>query len=334
MSLDPKKLADLQNIPLKNIRENPVALRPVDRESEKYLGLVDSVKQWGVLNPIGVRPIPNPDPNSKEQLYSVTDGLHRFTAAQDAGLEVIGANIQSFSDAEVEEAQMIANMHKVETTPAQYSKQLNRIVLRNPDLTLAEIASRLNRSADWLSDRLSLVKLSEAIQEFVDDGRIKLGNAIALATLPPEEQQNFLERAMTQATGDFVPAVNTAVKAIKDALREGRDPNAKKEFIHTPKLLKPTDIKEAIVNYKVLAQELIALAQPQTPGEIFKLGLEYCLRSDPRSIAQAKAKWEADEAESKRKKEQAKAEREELKKLAAQKAIDAMQSATPSVATV
>src|SRR3954469_21290947 len=102
--------ANLANIPLSRIRENPVALRPVDKTSEEYKGLVDSVRRNGILNPISVREVPNPDPNDKEPLYSVVDGLHRFTAAGDAGLESIPAQIVTKTDADVLEAQIVANI--------------------------------------------------------------------------------------------------------------------------------------------------------------------------------------------------------------------------------
>jgi len=299
----------LAYIPLANIRENPVALRPVDKTDSKYLELVDSVKVQGILNPFSVREINNPDPNGP-QLYSVCDGLHRYTAACDAGLEQVPVMIVSKSDADVEEAQIVANIHKIDTKPAQYSKQLNRIVLRNPELTLTELSRRLSLSLTMLSERLTLVKLKETIQSKVDEGLIKLTNAVALAKLPVELQDDFVERAMTQSPVEFAPAVHNAVKQYRDAIRAGKDPNAAQVF--TPvQLLQPLSaIKEAFSNSKPLAQELIALAQPKTPEDIFALGIAWCLRSDPKSVAAQKSKWEAEQADKVAKKAAAKAERD------------------------
>ena len=47
--------SDLRNINVSDIRENPVALRGVDRENEKYVGLRDAINRQGILNPINVR---------------------------------------------------------------------------------------------------------------------------------------------------------------------------------------------------------------------------------------------------------------------------------------
>ena len=96
-------------IPLAKIRENPVALRNVDRQNEAYIGLVDSVKKVGILNAIVVREIKNPaDP--KEELYGLVDGLQRFSAAKDAGLELVPATIQPLEEGQILEAQLIANV--------------------------------------------------------------------------------------------------------------------------------------------------------------------------------------------------------------------------------
>lgn len=310
-------------IPLKNIRENPVALRPVDKTGEKYLQLVDSVKQHGVLNAISVRPI-DPAEDGTPQ-YSVCDGLHRYTAANDAGLTEIACTVKSLTDAEAEEAQIVANFHKVETKPAEYSKALNRIVLRNPDLTLAELGSRLNMSGAQLSERMSLVKLSENIQKLVDEGSIKLTNAVALAKLPVEMQPDFVERAMTQSPAEFVPAVNTAHKQHREAIKAGRTPG-EATFEAIPLLQKLGDIKTGLAEYKSLANELISAAGAdiKEPADIFGLAIKWVLRLDPVSVAKARQKWDAEQAEKKRKKDAAAAERQQKKDEAAKAAAMAI----------
>ena len=42
-------MGDLRTILLSTIRENPVALRNVNRKSDEYKGLVDSIRQKGFL---------------------------------------------------------------------------------------------------------------------------------------------------------------------------------------------------------------------------------------------------------------------------------------------
>lgn len=99
----------LKSIPLNNIKENPNALRTVDRTTEEYLGLVDSIRKNGILNAVLVREMQNPVDQSV--FYGLIDGLHRFTAAKDAGLTEIPAQVKSMEDAAVLEAQILANIH-------------------------------------------------------------------------------------------------------------------------------------------------------------------------------------------------------------------------------
>jgi ParB/RepB/Spo0J family partition protein len=316
-----KPQTELLHIPLANIRENPVALRPVDKTGDKYLALVDNVKQHGILNPISVRPI-DPAPDGTP-LYSVCDGLHRFTAANDAGLETIPAQVKSMSDVEVEEAQIIANFHKIDTKPAEYSKQLNRMVLRSPDLTMAELSGRLNMSPQQLSERMSLVKLTEPIQKLVDEGAIKLTNAVSLAKLPTDMQADWVERAMTQSPAEFIPASTAALKKYREDLRSGRTPG-QAVFEPVQLLQKLGDIKAAYSDYKTLAEELIAKAQPKSPVDVFGLALAWVLRSDPISVEAQRQKWQSEQDEKAKKKADAAAEREKKKQDAAKLAAAAV----------
>ena len=48
-------MGELKTIPISTIRENPVALRTVNRDTEEYQGLVDSISQKGFLGAITVR---------------------------------------------------------------------------------------------------------------------------------------------------------------------------------------------------------------------------------------------------------------------------------------
>jgi ParB/RepB/Spo0J family partition protein len=311
--------AVLKTIPLKDIRENPVALRSVNRQSEEYLGLVDSIRRNGILNPILVREIRDPETGSL--VYGLIDGLHRYSGAQDAGLTEVPAQVRSMEDGEVLEAQILANIHKVETRPVEYAKQLTRILAQNPTMTASELASRLSKSPAWLSDRLGLTKLDEAIAKEVDDGKINLSNAYALAKLPKEEQANFFDRAMTMTPQEFVPTVTARVKELRDLKRQGKD-TTPAGFVPVPHVRKIAELKDELEKPTV-GPVLVSELGVKNPSDAFALGVKWALHMDPASIEAARQKDEA------RKKELAEAkgkrERERLEKQAkdaADKAAD------------
>lgn len=314
----------LQHIPLAQIRENPVALRSVNRTSEEYLGLVDSIRinhskgGPGVLNPINVREAKDPD--TGELVYGLIDGLHRFTAAQDAGLETIPAQVVTMSDAEILEAQIMANVHKVETKAAEYSKQLLRILAQNPTLTIAELSAKLGKTPKWLSDRLSLVKLTEPIQKLVDENKVNLTNAYALAKLEADEQVNFLDRAMTQQPSEFVPAVNARVKELRDLRRQGKD-KQEESFVPVPHLQKLADLRNEMEAPQV-GPTLIKQNGISDPVSAFKMGIMWALHMDPLSVEAGRQKWEQKKKERDEAKKAREIEREQKKAEKAKQAQD------------
>lgn len=302
-------MTDLKHIPLSHIRENPNALRAVNKTTEPYMNLVDSIRVRGVMNAITVREITNPDPESKIQLYGVIDGLHRFTAAGDAGLQTIPAQVLKLEEAEILEAQIIANVQKVDTRPVEYSQQLRKVIISNPTMTMNELARRLGKSITWLSERLGLLKLKSAIQVLVDEGKITLTNAFSLAKLPEEYQDSFVERAMTQTASEFVSAADTALKQHRDAIRAGRTPKTD-EFVPTPRLHKLAEIQGELTNPTV-GPALIARTGVSTLSEAFALGLAWAVHMDVSSLEVQKAKHEQRLSEDKERKEQLKKDAQE-----------------------
>jgi ParB family chromosome partitioning protein len=292
-------MGELKAVQISEIRENPVALRTVNRESEDYLGLVASMQQKGFMGAITVRP--QKDPESEEAYYELIDGLHRFAAAKDAGISEINVDIVDLNDDLVLEAQIMANIHKVETRPAEYTQQLKRILARNPLMTEAELASKLGKSPQWIQQRLSLTKIdNEEIVTLINEGKIGLANAYALAKLPVDEQAAFVDRAMTQPPDEFVPAVNSRVKEIREANRKGQDAT-KADFQPVAHMRKMKDVKLELENPEI-GPALIKSEAVKKPVDAFELAIQWILHLDPQSVEVQKAEYE----ERMKKKEEAK----------------------------
>lgn len=299
---------ELKKIALAAIRENPSALRAVNRQDVDYLGLVDSIKNRGVLNPIVVRELTS---DNGDTIYGLVDGLHRYSGSLDAGLKEIPAQVINMSDGEVMEAQLTGNVHKIETKPVEYSKLLQKILAINPLRTMSELAARLNKSTTWLSERLRLTELHPSVQPLVDDGKINLSNAYLLAKLPKEEQLNFTDRAQTMTPQEFMPTVLTRKKEIDTAKRQGRDPKSA-EFVPVPYLRKVSELREEM-DHPQLAGQVCSENSITTPEDGFSMGVRWALHMDPASVAVAKAKDDARKAEDKEKKMKAAAERARMK---------------------
>lgn len=298
-------MADLREIPVSLIKQNPSALRAVDRDTEEYKGLVDSVRTRGVMNAIVVRPVT--DEVSGETTYAVIDGLHRYTAACDAGLETIPSNILPMNEIETLEAQIIGNLQRVETKPVEYARQLQRILSFNPTLTASGLAARLCKSSSWINNHLGLQKLAPTIAQLVDEGNINLSNAFVLSKLPPEEQPNYVEQAMTMTPTEFGPIVQNRKNEITKARREGRD-TSPAELVVPQHMRKLSEVKEEFASTSV-GKAMLQQYNVQTPLEAWQLAFKWLLHQDPASVEAIRAKHEARQKERQEKADRAQRER-------------------------
>jgi ParB/RepB/Spo0J family partition protein len=301
-------MSNVETVAISSVKPNPVALRDVDKTTEAYQGLVDSIKQKGFLGAITVRPKSDADGDFLE----LVDGLHRFSAAQDAGLTEIHVAITDLDDSGVLEAQIMANIHKIETKPAQYAAQLKRILNNNPMLTSAELASKLGKSTQWLEQRLGITKIEEEkIVNLINEGKINLTNAYALSRLPSDEQTDWVDRAMTESPDVFVPAANGRKKEIQEAKRKGKDA-APAEWQPQAHMQKLKDIKEEYSSATV-GPALIQAQGLSSAEEGFAAAIAWALHLDPESVATAKAKHDALMAEREEAKARKKKEKEDQK---------------------
>jgi ParB family chromosome partitioning protein len=296
-------MSTLKELKLEDIRENPVALREVNRKTEKYEELVQSIKQRGILNAIVVRSMK--DAESGDEYYGLVDGLHRYNAAMDAGLKSIPCNVLELTDGETLEAQIISNIQRIETRPIEYTQQLQRMMAHDPTLTITQLGVKLGKSNSWISERLNLMKIDEKIQPLVDEGKINLSNAFALARLPLEEQVNFVEMAQTESPQEFLGKVQARKKEIAKAKREGREVSDPTEFTAPVVLRKASEIKDEHAKSSI-GPALVKKTGIKTPDEGFAMGVAWALQQDPVSVELAKEKDEQRKAEAADKREKAK----------------------------
>ena len=319
-------MSNMATVSLSEIKENPVALRAVDRENVQYLNLVQDVKRRGVIQPITVRQ----QEVDGEVYYEICDGLHRYSAAIDAGISTIDIKIVDFDDAEVEETQIVANLVRVDTKPVDYTKQLLRMMTRNPLMTMGELGNRISQSEAFINQRLSLLKLDASIQAFVNEGEIKLNNAYALSKLPLDEQHNFTDAAMTQKPSQFVPAVQARAKELRDAKRAGKEASDS-VWEPTAHLRKLGELKAEFATGEV-GPSIVASCGCESASEGFAAAIAWVISLDDASVESQKAKADQriQERESAKVRRKANSEAKKAQK-AAEKADAAQAEATALV---
>jgi ParB family chromosome partitioning protein len=287
---------------LGEIYESPVALRPVNKETEKFQELVDSIAARGLINALSVRPMTQDDAvqlkesqeieiDAIEGKYILCDGLQRFTASKMAGLSEVPALIRNISDNEALVDQFMANHHRIDTLPAQFTQQMVRIMAADPLMTTKEMAKMLAVSEAFVKERMKLIKLHEDIATLVDEGVIKLSNAFALANLPPEEQLNYKEAAINDSSREFAGNIKSRLAELNKAKREGR--GATEEFVPpTVATWRNKGEIESMRNNTADVADLLSRNSITDPSGAFLFALTWCMRLDPESIGEAKRKFD------------------------------------------
>lgn len=297
---------DLFHAPIDEIHVHPVALREVDEESEKFNEIVASVKQFGILNAVNARRII--DPETGNEVISLLDGAHRFTAAKKAGLDTIPVQIVDIADEDVMLAQIVGNTQKVETKPAEYAAQIGRILADRQHLTSSDLAAKLGVSSAWIDKILKLNNIeNEKIKSIIDSGDMTLANAVQLSKLPAEEQDQYVEAAMSDNAAKFAGTVADRIKEIREAKKQGKK-TGPKEFRAVEHCRKMGEIKEEIATPSVAIQ-LTKKFNVTDPAEAFTLGLKWAFRVDPDSVEEQKAEHEKRKEEAAQKRAAAEAEK-------------------------
>jgi len=311
-----------------DIYEEIVSLRPVDKSSEEFQGLVESIRLQGLLSAITVRPIrltadgervePGKEREDDQEIYGLVDGLHRLTALKEVGVPTVTCIVKECDDAQMLVAQVMANIHRIETRPAQYTAHLIRMIALDSTLTEATLAAKLGRSVQWLQDRLSLTKIKNtAILELINEGTICLANAFALAKLPEEEHVDWSARAQTMPPAEFLPQAAARQRELKTAARTGRQAVA--EFTAVAHSRKMSEIKAEHANHEAAVN---LVNDGMSPAEGFALGVAWVLHLDPASVQEQHDKWLATRAEQTEAKKKNQLERQKKKAENAQERAD------------
>ena len=179
---------DFRMIPLANIIPSPTnPRRQFDAESIK--SLAESIRQHGVLQPILVRQ--TGATGGKDTVFEIVAGERRFRAAKLAERSEIPARVETLSDAEALQVQIIENLQREDVHPldeAQGFKHLQEAAR----LELSDIAQRVACDVRYVTRRLALTNLIEEAQTDFRKELITLAHALEICRLSPEIQEAAL----------------------------------------------------------------------------------------------------------------------------------------------
>lgn len=189
-----------------HIERNPRQPRQVFDE-DALAELVHSIQEFGLMQPIVVRPL---DGSREDQRYQLVMGERRWRAAQQAGITAIPAIVRETGDDNLLRDALLENIHRVQLNPLEEAAAYQQL-LDEFGVTHDELAARIGRSRPLITNMIRLLRLPIAVQRRVAAGVLSAGHARALLALEagPEAQEELAARIV--AEGLSVRATEEAV---------------------------------------------------------------------------------------------------------------------------
>ena len=155
--------------------------------------LVHSVREFGVLQPIVVRP--HPDLPGK---YELVMGERRLRATKEAGLDSIPAVVKDTANEDMLRDALLENLHRSQLNPLEEASAYQQL-LADFGITQDELASRIGRSRPQISNTIRLLKLPEPVQVRVAAGVLSAGHARAILSVgDPDEMQRLADKIVNE----------------------------------------------------------------------------------------------------------------------------------------
>jgi ParB family chromosome partitioning protein len=176
MSANPTDHEGLTYLATELIVPNPKQPRQVFDE-EGLMALADSMKTAGLMQPIVVRP------RAGEETFELVAGERRWRAAQLAGLQQIPSLVRELDDKASAEWSLIENLQREDLNPIDRAEAFDRLVV-DFEVTQKEIATQLGIDRSSVANLLRLNDLESSIKDAVRDGRLSMGHAKVLLSIP------------------------------------------------------------------------------------------------------------------------------------------------------
>ncbi len=162
---------EFRQVPIDLISANPKQPRN-SFDDETLLGLAESIKLRGVLQPVLVRPVVG-------ARYELIAGERRWRAAALAELDTIPAVVRRHDDSASLEVALIENMVREDLNPVEEARACAALV-EELALTREEVGLRVGRSRVAVSNLIRLLDLPDEALDLLERGELTEGHGRAL----------------------------------------------------------------------------------------------------------------------------------------------------------
>ncbi|MCI8609977.1 MAG: nucleoid occlusion protein [Firmicutes bacterium] len=209
----------VSQIPMEDIFANPEQPRKIFSD-EELRELSDSIKDYGVLQPILVKP-------KGDGTYFLIAGERRYRASKLAGLKKIPAIVREMEE---EEAALVALVENVQRENLNYIEEAKayRKLMEDFNLTQGDIAKKVGKQQSTISNKIRILSLPEEIQMSLTENKLTERHARALLKLSDEsDRRQVIDRIVKNSLN-----VKQTEKLIDDLLRSQEEQRSKKRKVN------------------------------------------------------------------------------------------------------
>jgi ParB family chromosome partitioning protein len=164
----------IQKIDINKIKANKDQPRK-HFEEEAINQLADSIKQYGILQPLIVSP-------GESDSYIIIAGERRYRASQKAGLVTLPVIVRSSEELEQLEIALVENVQRVDLSPLEQAVSIDRLH-EQFNMSYMDIAKRLGKADTTIVNIVRLLQLPQEAKDALRDKKITEGHARTILAL-------------------------------------------------------------------------------------------------------------------------------------------------------
>ena len=176
-----EKKFNVLNLPINSIRPNPYQPRQkMDKESLK--DLCESIKRYGLMQPILVRQINGND-------FELIAGERRLRACRMAELELIPSIVVRAGGTDSAVMALIENIQRENLGYIEEAEAFCSLISEH-GITQEELAFRLGKNQSTIANKIRILKLSPEVRRLLSENNLSERHARALLRLPDDSMRD------------------------------------------------------------------------------------------------------------------------------------------------
>jgi ParB family chromosome partitioning protein len=208
-------------VDINKVEPNPYQPRR-EFDEEKLKNLAESIRQYGVLQPLVVSRTEITRLDGIDVRYELIAGERRLRASKLAGLLQVPVIIRVGDDHKAKlELAIIENLQREDLNAIERAQAFAQLV-KEFSLTHAEVGERVGKSREYVSNTIRLLSLPEVIQRAIINKELSEGHSRPLLMLnhKPEEQAALFQSILTKRVSVRAAERNARLQAPERARKQ------------------------------------------------------------------------------------------------------------------